>query len=90
MASSLDIFRIDPGGRVLWCGAVKSFVAAKARIQMLAVSSPGEYLILDEDTGNRILVMLLGASTQSQRRRVGVKEGVSGAAVIPVWVEQHR
>jgi len=90
MASSLDIFRIDPGGRVLWCGAVKSFVAAKARIQMLAVSSPGEYLILDEDTGNRILVMLLGASTQSQRRRVGVKESVSGAAVIPVWVEQHR
>jgi hypothetical protein len=85
MASSLDIFRIDPGGRVLWCGAVKSFVAAKARIQMLAVSSPGEYLILDEDTGNRILVMLLGA--QSQRRRV---ESASGAAVIPVWVEQYR
>ena len=90
MASSLDIFRIDPGGRVLWCGAVKSFVAANARIQMLAVSSPGEYLILDEDTGNRILVMLLGASTQSQRRRVGLKESASGAAVIPVWVEQHR
>lgn len=62
----------------------KKSVAAKARIQMLAVSSPGEYLILDEDTGNRILVMLLGASTQSQRRRVGVKERVSGAAVMPV------
>jgi hypothetical protein len=90
MASSLDIFRIDPGGRVLWCGAVKSFVAAKARIQMLAVSSPGEYLILDEDTGNRILVMLLGASTQSQRRRLGLKESISEAAVTPVWVEQYR
>lgn len=88
MTPSLDIFRIDPGGRVLWCGAVKSFVAAKARIQMLAVSSPGEYLILDEDTGNRILVMLLGASTQSQRRRVGVKKSVSEAAVKPVWVER--
>jgi hypothetical protein len=85
MTPSLDIFRIDPGGRVLWCGAVKSFVAAKARIQMLAVSSPGEYLILDEDTGNRILVMLLGA--QSQRRRA---ESVLGAAVMPVWVEQYR
>ena len=90
MAPSLDIFRIDPGGRVLWCGAVKSFVAAKARIQMLAVSSPGEYLIVDEESGNRILVMLLGASTQSQRRRVGSEESVSGAAVMPVWVEQHR
>ena len=90
MASSLDIFRIDPGGRVLWCGAVKSFVAAKARIQMLAVSSPGEYLILDEDTGNRILVMLLGASTQSKRRRLGLKESILEAAVTPVWVEQYR
>ena len=88
MTPSLDIFRIDPGGRVLWCGAVKSFVAAKARIQMLAVSSPGEYLILDEETGNRILVMLLGASTKNQRPRVGLKESVSGATVIPVWVER--
>ena len=85
MAPSLDIFRIDPGGRVFWCGAVRNFVAAKARIRMLAVSSPGEYLIVDEDSGNRILVMLLGASTQSQRRRVGLEEIVSGAAVMPVW-----
>src|ERR1700676_1439358 len=61
MAPSLDIFRIDPGGRVFWCGAVRNFVAAKARIQMLAVSSPGEYLIVDEDSGNRILVVLPGA-----------------------------
>jgi hypothetical protein len=52
---SLDIFKIDPGRSVLWRGAVKSFVAAKARIRMLALSSPGEYLILDEDTGQRIL-----------------------------------
>jgi hypothetical protein len=53
---SLDIFKIDPGHGVLWRGAVKSLVAANARIQMLALSSPGEYLILDEDTGQRILV----------------------------------
>ena len=56
MVPSLDIFKIDPGRGVLWRGAVKSFVAAKARIQMLALSSPGEYLILDEDTGQRIVV----------------------------------
>jgi hypothetical protein len=56
MLHSLDIFKIDPHRGVLWRGAVKSFVAAKVRIQMLALSSPGEYLILDEDTGERILV----------------------------------
>jgi len=39
MFHSLDIFKIDPGGRVHWRGAVESFVAAKARIQKLALSS---------------------------------------------------
>jgi hypothetical protein len=67
MVPSLDIFKIDPGGRVLWRGAVEGFVAAKARIQKLALSSlssSGEYLILDQDTGQRVLVMLLEVSTQ--------------------------
>ena len=67
MPASVDIFKIDPGGRVLWRGAVETFVAAKARIQKLAlssVSSPGEYLILDQDTGQRVLVTLLGVSPQ--------------------------
>ena len=56
MLPSLDIFKIDPGRGVLWRGAVKSLVAATARVRMLALCSPGEYLILDEDTGQRILV----------------------------------
>jgi hypothetical protein len=62
MTPSLDIFKIDPGGRVLWRGAVESLVAAKAHILKLALSSlssPGEYLILDHDTGQRVLVTLL-------------------------------
>jgi hypothetical protein len=68
MPAPLDIFKIDPAGRVLWHGAVETFVAAKARIQNLALSSlssPGEYLILDQDTGQRVLAMLLGVSLQT-------------------------
>jgi len=68
MVPSLDIFKIDSGGRVIWRGAVESFVAAKAHIQMLAqncLSSPGEYVILDYETGHRVLVMLLGVSTET-------------------------
>jgi hypothetical protein len=60
MVPFLDIFKIDPGGRVLWCGVVASFVAAKARIQMLtlnSLSSPGEYLILDLDTAQRVVML---------------------------------
>jgi hypothetical protein len=65
MLHSLDILKIDPGGGVLWRGSVKSFAAAKARVQMLALSSPGEYIILDEDTGERI-----SSTTHSRFRRI--------------------
>ena len=68
MPPSLDIFKIDPGGRVLWRAAVETFVAAKARILKLtlsSLSSPGEYFILDRDTGRRVLVMLLGISRET-------------------------
>jgi hypothetical protein len=56
MVPSLDIFKIDPYGSVLWRGAVESVEAARACIQKLALSSPGEYLILNQDTGNRVHV----------------------------------
>jgi hypothetical protein len=55
MAPSLDIFRIESGG-VLWCEAAATMETAKARIQKIALSSPGNYLILDQKTGQRIPV----------------------------------
>jgi hypothetical protein len=56
MAPTLDIFRIESGG-VLWCEAVATIETAKARIQKIALSSPGSYFILDQKTGHRIPVM---------------------------------
>ena len=47
MVPSLDIFKISGGG-VLWRDAVATFETAKARIRKLALSSPGEYFILDQ------------------------------------------
>ena len=56
MFQPLDIFKTDSDGSVLWRGAVESLVAAKLRIQRLALSAPGEYMILDQKTGQRVLV----------------------------------
>jgi hypothetical protein len=56
MVPSLDIFRIESGG-VLWCETAATIETAKARIQKLALSSPGGYLILNQRTGQRIPVM---------------------------------
>jgi hypothetical protein len=58
MFHPLDIFKTDPDGSVLWRGAAETLVAAKARVQSLALSSPGEYLVLNQHTGDRVSIML--------------------------------
>ena len=55
MIPYLDIFRIESSG-VLWCGAVTTVETAQERIQKLADSSPGSYLILNQTTGQRVVV----------------------------------
>lgn len=49
----LDVFRVYPNGDVLWLTSARSVERAKAFIQS---QSPGEYLILDHDTGARMIV----------------------------------
>jgi len=61
MVPSLDIFKIN-GGDVLWREAVATLEAAKTRIRKLALSSPGEYFILDQNTGQRTFVPLPGSA----------------------------
>jgi hypothetical protein len=67
MLPSHDIFKMYSDGSVRWRGAVESLEAAKARIQKLALSSPGEYLILNQHTGDRIRV----ASTSAVKMPTG-------------------
>jgi hypothetical protein len=55
MIPYLDIFRVESSG-VLWCGAVTTVETAQERIQKLACSSPGSCLILNQTTGQRIVV----------------------------------
>jgi hypothetical protein len=57
MFHPLDIFKTDSDGSVLWQGAAETLVAAKLRIQRLALSSPGEYFVLNQHTGDRVSIM---------------------------------
>jgi hypothetical protein len=61
MMFHLDIFKTEADGHLLWRGAVESLAAAKARIQELAMASPGEYIILDQNTGHRALLGISGS-----------------------------
>jgi len=68
MLQPLDIFKTDSEGGVLWCSAAEDLPAAKRCIEKLAHSSPGEYLILDQQTGHRrrMMVMLKDYSVQAR------------------------
>jgi hypothetical protein len=51
----LDIFKMEDGSYV-WKAAAETFEAATSKIEQLAATSPGEYLIFDQSTGNETIV----------------------------------
>jgi hypothetical protein len=55
MSNLFDIFRLDRAG-VRWLESAESLDYAKTRIHELAVSSPGEYLLLDQKTGTKLVI----------------------------------
>ncbi|HXN51160.1 MAG TPA: hypothetical protein VN943_04425 [Candidatus Acidoferrum sp.] len=62
MIPPFDIFKMDSSG-LRWMEAAPDLDHAKARVGILAASSPGEYIILDQNTGEKI-------SIQSKAKRI--------------------
>jgi hypothetical protein len=58
MTASFDIFRMEPEGSVCWLGAAETLEEAKERIRQLAASGEAGFVILDQNTGNRLIVEL--------------------------------
>ena len=56
MIHSFDIFKIQPCGQVRWQGTQESFLAAKKHIQKINLSSPGQYIILNQITGDKVVI----------------------------------
>ena len=67
MTPMLDIFRLEGYG-VLWLASATNLENAQARAQALAVRSPGDYLVLDLETGNKH-VLKLGSVDKSEDNR---------------------
>jgi hypothetical protein len=55
MVPPFDIFKVDIGS-LRWLEAADDLERAKARVQVLAASSPGEYLIFNHQTGKRVSI----------------------------------
>jgi hypothetical protein len=56
MTDNFDIFRVEAGGAVMWRSAAATIDEAKAHIRQFALRSPGLYIIVDERTGEKILI----------------------------------
>jgi len=62
---SFDIFRIEDGGHVLWKGTQESFVRATEYVQRMSISYPGQYIILNQITGEKVVVGQATVTTQA-------------------------
>jgi len=56
VSALFDIFLVGENGQVRWIEAVKDLETARARVEILGNNSPGEYLIVNEDTGTKTVI----------------------------------
>jgi hypothetical protein len=56
MLELLDIFIKMEDGTYLWKAAADSLELAKSTVERLASTSPGEYMIFNQATGNKLVV----------------------------------
>jgi hypothetical protein len=55
MIPPFDIFKVDDSG-LRWMEVAPDLERAKARVKILATSSPGEYIIANQETGEKISI----------------------------------
>ena len=57
MLDPFDIFKMEQNGTVSWVRATEDFERAKSYVNtVLAVATPAYYLILNQRTGERIII----------------------------------
>ena len=56
MLEPLDIFIKVEDGSYVWKAAADSFEAARTKVERFATTSPGDYMIFNQTTGNKVVV----------------------------------
>ena len=58
MIPPLDIFKRQSDGTLLWKGTAENLEVARLSVRVLANTSPGHYIVVDQGTGEQILITL--------------------------------
>jgi len=56
MTESIDIFRQESDGNVLWRGTASNLAEAAERVRELCKTSPGDYLAVNLQSGEKIKI----------------------------------
>jgi hypothetical protein len=57
MLDPFDVFKVEHNGTVRWLRAIADMERAKSYVtKVLAVAAPADYLILNQRTGERIII----------------------------------
>ena len=62
MTAPFDIFENEKSGTVIWLGSAATIEEAKARIREVGARSNTEYLVLNQKTGNKVVIKFDGTN----------------------------
>jgi hypothetical protein len=65
MTARFDLFQMEADGGVLWCESAATLEEAKVRLRQLAGLTPGQYLVLNQGTGAKLVFTLDGTDDKA-------------------------
>ncbi|HWZ53382.1 MAG TPA: hypothetical protein VNV84_01420 [Candidatus Acidoferrales bacterium] len=74
MSTPLDLFVTESGGKVRWVAAVRTLEEAQSRVEEVAMRSPGEYFVFNQESNSRIHLPLDGSTGMRGSRQKSILE----------------
>ena len=65
-----DMYKVGDHGSTMWMGRTESYNVALFEIELAAAKAPGDYLIVNEQTGQQS-ILSLGVSLDGQVKSIG-------------------
>ena len=69
MLAPLDIFLMKEDGKLVWKGAAENFEVAKLSVQKWMQSTPADYMVYSQRTGNKTVIKADGTIHGVESRR---------------------
>ena len=80
-----DMYKVDLGGSAMWLGSVQSYSVALFEIKLTAAKAPGDYTIVNRQTGDRT-ALSFGLSVDGHHDHVNpITARTTASSNLPRW-----